>query len=335
MKLLYFSCHAILEYDEVKLFHELGIDIFSAGAYANPAGHPSLPRPALPQIPHYPELERAASTIRATGGTFPDELIAWADTIVFMHEPEILQKNWPKFKDKRVIFRSIGQCQPHQEVILQPMVTEGLQIVRYSPKESLLPHFAGVHAMIRFYKDPEEYKGYNGDTSFAMNMTQSIRQRGASCFHDEIQKILKDFPHLIYGIGNEELGDQWGGLLSPEEQKEVLRTNRVFVYGGTWPAAYTLSFIEAWMTGIPIVSLGKQTANDRYSKIDYFEIEDFITNGVNGFIGDDIEELRKVVEMLLNSQMTAKAIGENGRNSAISLFGKDKIKSEWQSFLLA
>ncbi len=47
MKLLYLSCHSVLEYDEVKLFKEMGIDVFSHGVYANPNKPSDVKRPAI------------------------------------------------------------------------------------------------------------------------------------------------------------------------------------------------------------------------------------------------------------------------------------------------
>jgi glycosyltransferase involved in cell wall biosynthesis len=333
MKIFYFSCHAILEYDEIKLYHELGHEVFSAGAYSNPLGHPSLPRPGLPQLTHYPDLERAASTIRATGGAIPQEIIDWADVVIFMHEPEILEKNWEKLKAKRVIFRSIGQCVQHQEMILQRLKFEGLQIVRYSPKEAKIPSYAGSDAIIRFYKDPEEYGNWNGNTVQVMNISQSIRQRADACYYSQVAGAMRDLPGKIYGIGNEDLGEMWGGELTPDQLMQVLRDNRVYVYAGTMPAQYTLSFIEAMMTGIPMVVIGRNITLEKFIHFDYYEVADLITSGSDGFIGNTIEELRVFVKMMLDSPDVARQIGENGRKTAIELFGKETIAAQWREFL--
>ena len=92
MKLLYVSCHQALEYDEVKLFHELGIDVFSTGSYACPWFREGMIRPGIEGLTHYPELERLASTYMSPGCSLSQELIDWADTIMFMHQPEALAK---------------------------------------------------------------------------------------------------------------------------------------------------------------------------------------------------------------------------------------------------
>jgi glycosyltransferase involved in cell wall biosynthesis len=43
-------------------------------------------------------------------------------------------------------------------------------------------------------------------------------------------------------------------------------------------------------------------------------------------------ELRKYVSMLLEDYDLAKRISTEGRKRAIELFGKEKIKEEWEKF---
>lgn len=333
MKLLYFSCHSILEYDEVKLFHELGYDVFSCGVYANPQGHESLPRGPIPGLKHYPEMERLASTIRVGGGHIPQELIDWADVIVFMHEPVILASNWMRMKHKKVIFRSIGQMVKWQEELLQKLTPEGLKIVRYSPAEKNIPGFSGQDTLIRFYKDPEEYTGYTGEIPQAINVVQNINNRKEFCSYDVLQQVLQAVPNKIYGLNNEGLGNQWGGKLTEEGLREVLRKSRVYMYTGTWPACYTLSFIEALMTGIPVVSIGHRIAEDKLEHFAYFEVPEILINGHNGFSSDDIYALKDFVKLMIDQPEEAKQIGQNGRHTAIELFGKENIGKQWKEFI--
>lgn len=334
MKILYISCHAILEYDEVKMLHELGYDVFSAGVYAYPKWRAGMPRPGIDTLTHYVDLERLASTIDSSGGAIPQPLIDWADTIIFMHRPEWLEKNWPKLKHKRVIFRSIGQNVPHTERLLTPLVAEGLQIIRYSPNERSYPNFAGEDTLIRFYKDPEEYNGFSGVNAQVINISQSIKQRSEFCHYPEVADLLNGYAHKIYGIGNEDLGKEWGGELDFEGLKQVMRENRVYVYAGTWPACYTLSFTEALMTGIPVVALGSlYTENGRFEKLSFYEIPNIIHHGENGYVSDNLAELKTIIGDLLQNQKRAMEVGRQGRARAIELFGKEKIALEWKAFL--
>lgn len=334
MKLLYVSCHQVLEYDEVKLFHEMGIDVFSTGSYACPWYRDGMIRPGIDGLHHYEDMERIASTFVSGGYFMPQELIDWADTIVFMHMPEALQKNWPRLKHKRVIFRSIGQCVGHQENLLRDMKAEGLEIVRYSPKEKNIPNYAGENALIRFYKDPNEYGGYTGDNPVVVNFTQSLKQRQQFTHCDEVLSVLNHVPSRIYGVSNEDLGDKNGGQLDFDNLKRVMRDSRAYLYAGTWPASYTLSFIEAMMTGIPIIAMGKRIAEStQVGSFDFYEIPDIISDGVNGFVSDDIEELRESARILIQNKEIAKSIGNAGRERAIQLFGRETVAKQWKEFL--
>lgn len=333
MKIHYLSCHAILEWDEVKLFTEMGHEVFSNGAYLDPSGHKSLPRPGIPNATYFPEYEKLAREYPKTN--LPPELIEQFDLIIVMHTPEFITENWEKMKHKKVVWRSIGQSTRQTENRIRKMRYEGLKIVRYSPKEENIPDYLGSDALIRFYKDPEEFKDWNGDTRRVINFSQSLKGRGIFCHYDHIMQIIDGFPSLIYGSGNEDLGPLNGGELPYDLQKGAMRDNRVMVYGGTWPACYTLTPIEAMMTGIPVVAIGKDLAQklpDGIEFMEFYEIADIIENGVNGFVSDSIDELRKAVHMLLEDQKLAKMVGEAGRRTAIDLFGKDKIKKQWEDF---
>ena len=335
MKLLYVSCHAILEYDEVKLFDELGFDVFSTGVYANPNFREGMSRPGIPGLTHYPELERLASTFISSGHDLDQGLIDWADVIVFMHLPEALEKNWPKMKGKRVVFRSIGQCVAHQERILEKLRKEGLQIVRYSPKEEKLPNYAGADAIIRFYKDPAEYRGWRGGTRKLLNITQSIIERAGYVQLAQVNQIADGLELDIYGNGNqgnEDPGKNIGlGPVSYEAQLDLYKQYRAYLYGGTWPAPYTLSFIEAFMSGIPVIAVGKKFVEGGRG-LEFYELHDIIQDNFNGFVSDDIDYLNRAAKLLVNDYDKAIRVGLNGRRRAIELFGKDTISNQWRAF---
>lgn len=333
MRIHYLSVHSVLEWQEVSLLTELGHDVFSNGAYIRPDGHPSLPRPGIPSLTYHPEFERLAVQYPKT--ELPPELIDPFDAIIIMHDPNILVQNWPRIKHKKVIWRSIGQSLPHIERLLKPLQAEGLKIVRYSPMEQHLPDYAGANELIRFYGDPEDLIEWNGKDKKVINFTQSLKGRRQFCHYDHIMEMLAGFPAKVFGTGNEDLGNLNGGNTSYDLLKGQLRDSRVFVYGGTWPAPYTLSFIEAWMVGIPIVSIGKKLAENipGLDPLVFFEIPDLITHGQNGFIANDMGELRSYIQQLLDNDQLAYRISKAARAKAIDVFGKPQIRAKWKHFL--
>ena len=55
MKILYLSCHSVLEYDEIRILSDLGYDVFSIGAYITPSIPHVDMRPSI-NIPSNPVL---------------------------------------------------------------------------------------------------------------------------------------------------------------------------------------------------------------------------------------------------------------------------------------
>lgn len=336
-RILYLSVHEILEYDEVKLFHEMGHEVYSMGAYTHPGGQENRKRPPLPDLPynpHFIELSLQYPKERL----HPEQLDA-IDIVIIMHETKLVSNNWGVFKpfiDRggRVIWRSIGQSVPAREHELKLYRSQGLEVVRYSPAELTIKDNIGQDAMIRFYKDPDEYKGWTGDDPIAINFSQDLKRRGEFCGYTAITAMSRGFNHLIYGPHNENLGKRWGGMLNNEEQLERYRSARVYLYHGTYPASYTLTLMEAMMTGIPVVSVGRRLGNGpMFTQQETFEVPDIIQDGISGFVSDDIEELRGRIGSLLEDKRLASQISTFGRNRAIELFGKAKIRAEWEEYL--
>lgn len=329
MKILYLSCHSILEYDELRLFESLGYDYFSLGGYINPKAPHDPKRPALNG--EYHERLASVAMVHNQNDLHPEQ-IDWADVIIVMHKPEWIANNWEKMKHKRVIWRTIGQSVRETEEALRPYREQGLEIVRYSPAEQNIPGYIGQDALIRFYKDPKEFIGWEGKESRIMTVGQSMRTRGSHCnyptFHEATQGLQAD----LYGPGNEGC-EEARGEITYDDLKMHMKNHRVFFFTGTHPASYTLGFIEAFMTGIPIVSIGHGFGNSKVYGQKTFEIPDIIKTGVNGFVSDNVQELRRFCETLLKDEAMARSISVSARQTAVQLFGMDTIRDQWKTYL--
>lgn len=331
-KLLYVSAHSVLEWDELTLFTELGYDCFSLGAYTDPRGHYQLPRPGVAGMEYRPDLIEWSNRFSRT--EIPKEFFDLFDLIIVMHTPEIIEQNWSRMKHKPVVWRTIGQSTPWVEKRLRRFRDQGLKIVRYSPFEAKLQNYIGEDVLIRFYKDPEEFKDWTGHDVKVINFTQTLKGRRDFCGYDKIMEVGCGFPFKVYGSGNEDLAEFNGGLLSYDLMKGQLRDSRVFLHSGTWPASYTLTPIEAWMTGIPFVTIGPESWKHKdHPDIKIFEVPKLIDNGDTGFWSDDTSVLKTVIQRLLNDIEYARKIGAAGRAEAINVFGKTKIKEEWKNYL--
>jgi len=334
MKIQYISNHSVLEYDEVLLLTELGYDVHANGVYRDPRGAHTLPRPGIPGAKF--DQKFFDLTARHPQTNLPPELIEPYDVIIFMSglNEKLLISNWDNIKHKRVIWRGIGQNTSATEPLLKKYRSEGLELVRYSPKEEGYRGYAGADAMIRFYKDPEVFDGWVGDTDQVMTLAQSLKVRETFLHYREIMGTLTGFNSKVYGSGNHELGKFNGGEISFEAMLDTMRHARVFVYGGTWPACYTLSIIEAMMMGMPVVAIGKSIAHlPQYEQLDFYEVDEIIEHRVNGFIGNSINEMREYVQKLIIDYDMAKEVSQKARSRAIELFGKSHIAKQWDSLL--
>lgn len=334
-KILYLSAHSIHCFDDYRLFLELGCDVFAVhSSYTNPHSPVDPNRPAIKEGKFYPELFKY--NLQCSKENLHEELIKWCDLIYVQHfGTKWIPPLWDMAQKhkKKVLWRGAGQSVRSTEEALKPYRDEGMLIVRYSPREKLIPGYIGEDAMIRFYKDPEEWKGWNGKVNEVTTVCQSIKKRREACNWDAFNEATKDFPRKVYGRGNDGLGDLWGGEVSYEKLRSIYKDYRVYFYVGTMPAPYTLNFLEAWLTGIPIVSIGPELGNPPFApEQKTFEIQDLIENNVSGFVSDSIEELRSYISTLLEDYDLAKRIGAVGRQAAIETFGKSKIKREWKEF---
>jgi hypothetical protein len=324
MRILYLACHSIAEYEEVGLLTELGHECISQGAYRKPL-NPSESRPPLPNAYYDPELAKLMPN--EWGAQIHQKLVDWCDCIVIHGIEAWLPPNWDRIKHKHVVFRSIGQAVEGTEKVLGKYRPEGLKIVRYSPLEQSILGFSGGDATIRFYKDPDEYKGWTGEKEQVITVAQAMKTRDICLKYGLFEECTRYYPRKLYGFSNENAdADLWGGALTYEELKQVYRENRVFFYTCTFPAPYTMAFMEAWMTGMPVVAIGKSLAGFN------IEVPQLIANGVNGFTSDSLAELRRYISALLEDYGLAKKISSEGRKKAIELFDKGKIKGQWKCF---
>ena len=344
MNILLLLAHSIEEHDQLLLLSELGYDPFSIGGYINPGSPHDPKRPPLPQVPYHPELQAVVDglgtpdNLRAAKEHLPDDLIDWADTIVVHHyEHTWLVPQWDRIKHKRVIWRTVGQSVEHNERMMAPLRDEGLQIVRYSPRERNLPGYAGEDALIRFWKDPAEWDGWTGHVPAVVNFTQHLFQREPYTNWGFWDQATQGLDRVAMGPGSEAIGGT--GERSYEEMKQALRDYRCYLYTGTQPASYTLGLIEAMMTGIPVVSIAPQFMRIFAYGPDLFEgdvLAGYDWTLAGGAVRSDdevIAEARTQVRYLLESHDKARTISGRMRERAIELFGKATIAAQWKAFL--
>jgi hypothetical protein len=182
MKILYVSCHSVLEYDELRMFDSLGIEVFSLGTYLNlNEDWHAKTRPKL-NLKNW-KYENYESYLKYIDYTkHPDcrlniskEFADKFDIIYVMGWLEPITINWENIKHKHIILRTIGQSVSHSEQFISPYIKNGnIKIVRYSPFERKIENYCGEDAMIRFSKRKEEWNNWRGDIKKPATVSQSI-----------------------------------------------------------------------------------------------------------------------------------------------------------------
>ena len=324
MKILLLTSHSIAEYDDLRMLTDLGYEVFSIGAYSRPHNPGDDKRPAIPDAPHYVEFENLVGGDQmAAKEHIPDALLDWADAIVCHHYPERwIAGQWGRIKHKRVIWRTCGQSNPTLEMFMTPFVHEGLQVVRYSPKErglfERLGKFAGEDAMIRFGKYPTDYPVWKGWSTWGTNVTQHMRQRGRFCGYEWYIDATRGLSMRPAGPGSEELPGGVGSLPMADMYNHLANA-ACYVYTGTLPASYTLGLIEALMVGVPIVSIGPGA----FGVPDLFEGHELASSW-----HDDPAGARRDLAALLESPRVTET-----QTEARALFDMATVGPQWKEFL--
>jgi hypothetical protein len=341
MNILLLASHAVAEYDDVRMFTDLGYDIFAPGGYEVPSRSGEGIRPALPDAPHHPELVARLNEVRAERGApgpaidwgkaaLHDDIIDWADVIICHHFPDRwIAGQWERIRHKRVVWRTCGQSDPRLEEYMRSFAEQGMQIVRYSPRERIAFErrwtFAGEDALIRFGKYPADYGPYIGDWETIGNVTQDIVARGDSVGLGVWLRITDGLPTKPAGKGSEALRNGMGALSYPD-MLAYLRHIRTYFYTGTKPAPYTLGLIEAMLSGVPVVAYGlvAEGLDDEWVGL-LSEAPAIVNPGLGAH--------RETLKVYLASQEYAATQGQVGREKAIRMFGIERIGTQWREFL--
>ena len=332
LRILYRSCHEVLEYDDLRLFTDRGHRVFSIGAFSDPA-HPGTLRPALPQFHDHESWAEYA----ANGGRLTGEFLARFDLAIVNHHPHWAHELLALRPDLPVIYRGIGQSNRHYEAQLAP-IADRIVIVRYSAREHALPGFLRSDAIIPFGKYAADFAPWIGGGPI-LTFHNSFIGRAASATPgpDSWQALVAGWPHELRGMGNESLG---GSMAMPEEQAGLYRQAGLYVFVHTIPTSYTLSFMEALVHGVPILAptaeLVMRTVAPELLEGEGFtpgryEIPDLLDEPA--LLYSSIAEGRERIAWLLANPAQCQAISARLRARFAALFDAGRIGAEWDALL--
>lgn len=348
MKILYVSSnHASLEYDDLKMLTEMGIDWFSTGVYLNPVSplKSLVSRESIIKAPNskHIDLFRAANPsyipFENALVKVPEELAQQFDLIWVTHTFPNIESNWDSFKGKPVIWRTYNQQQPEWEAKAKVLRTKGLKIVRIGNTESNRLTFAGEDRVIRAYVDSNIFSDWKGSRrkilTYHNRFEQRLKQSLNGCPQAYLRLRGSMAPSLfeLYGFSNPNNGFSHGSL-PYEQQVEKYRSSLIYLSLNSESAVYTNSFMEALMTGIPVVTFGPELSNVKSRELQHsYEVPDLVENGKEAIVSDDLDFLHEQIKSLMNSREYRTSLGQAGRNKALQLFDKNRIMIEWRDFL--
>lgn len=160
--------------------------------------------------------------------------------------------------------------------------------------------------------DPEVYAPATGEDGNVLSIIHSYAERG--WHYAQWKEATEDLPVL-----HVDHLDPDQPVFEYEDLQRALRRARLYLHDGE--QEYTITLIEAMMTGLPLVSF-RIPGIDRY-----------VEHGVNGFVGESAAEIREHCQALLNDRDLAERMGAASRAKAIREFHEDRWRQQWRSIV--
>lgn len=354
-KVLYVSSnHPVLEYDDLTVFTDLGVDWFSTGIYINP--QEPLPLCKRRSIDIAQNTDLAKQFYKDNPGFNFDPHLGYPpavnltkkfldnfDIIIINNFMHFLTGNWEVLKDKKVFFRTYYYTDPHKELELKKLRKDSdLKVVRMFPQELNIPGNVGADYLIQNYVDGDEYHGWTGEESNILTFQNDMLVR--LNYKDSFGKVVFDSYHAymqvvqshsaqydLYGYNNRV--PQSKGVVSWRKQKDLYKSSRCYFSLGSKPGPYTYTFLEAMSTGTPTINFGPKLGDydHPWYKKSYI-VPDIIEHGVDGFVSDDLSEITSIIDELLENHDLAKTIAENARPKILKRFGRNVATEQWREF---
>ncbi len=180
----------------------------------------------------------------------------------------------------------------------------------------VIPNFVDINKFQNYQIEDENYVLFSGRLSIEKGIINVVKAfsnipngklyiAGNGPEKDNITKIIRD--------NQLEKKVKLLGFLSQEELKEYLRKATCLVLPSIWYENCPYSIIEAFAMGKPVIST--QVGG----------IPELVKENVNGFLYDydNIEELTKILNNILQNKEKAKKLGENAKLDAINRYSKE------------
>jgi hypothetical protein len=147
--------------------------------------------------------------------------------------------------------------------------------------------------------------------------------------------IVDGFEVRLFGVGNDGMPTSLG-VASPADQLDMFRRCGVYLYVHSELACYTLNFVEALMSGAPILAPSAKfvatNARDPNWNPMRYEVEELLAGGA-GLVYDSVADARRLLRAILQGEIATSAISAAARRRAIEIFSARTVGQDWAAVL--
>lgn len=166
--------------------------------------------------------------------------------------------------------------------------------------------------IVTFGTDVDDYLPYSGEKACGLRICNFIASRKKILLWDFHKKAFDGIPVRLVGYNPDMPGvataESWDHL------KRILQSHRFYIHTADprLETGYNMSTVEAMAAGLPVLGNRHPTSP--------------VKHGVNGFLSDDPDELRKYARMLLEDKSLAVLMGRQARKTAVERFSITRFK---------
>ncbi len=328
MRILYFSVHEILEYDDLRMFTAAGHEVFSCGCYMRPMEKKYEFRQPKPEF-------FCGSLISAFDimGLCRD-FVELFDVVLVNHFVSPLIQHEESLFCRPVIYRTIGQSTIETEAVIQAFAGR-LFVVRYSERERALAGFGRTDAVIYFGKDLADYGEWKGGSHGVTFHNDYLARTSESVPRaPDYLEIIKGLDLKIYSRNNNEFKN-WGGVKSLAEMDTLLQEASSYFYVWSVRASYTLNLIEAMLVGTPVVApsgkyVDKVLTDSNYPNwaIRRYEVGALLSDE-SAMLYDEAEDARTYLKLAARQDPAVSRMAQRVRVRARQKFDMNFVVERW------
>jgi glycosyltransferase involved in cell wall biosynthesis len=166
--------------------------------------------------------------------------------------------------------------------------------------------------------DPNEWPVSDREINKALTVGRRISERDSICGYRIIQGLERS------GIPIKLVGDNPAlDIQSPESFTDLRRyySKHAVYLNPTMRSPMPRARGEAMMSGIPIVTTG------------FYDEEMFIEHGINGFVSNNINEIKEYTALLLADKDLQATMAQNVRRTALERFHISRFLNDWKKIL--